>query len=65
MNDYHSNCDFIRKRFNLREDVSIYEIVNICTEFIKNTDKSIDNNITIEKSQEEKKRGRPKKRTSS
>lgn len=65
MNEFGKNCDYIRKRFNLGEDVSIYKLINAVTTYIKNIDDGVDvktESVEVtEESQKEKKRGRPKK----
>ena len=67
--NYSDNCDYLRKRFELRNDINLYELVNIVTEYIKSQDEKEEiSKLTKEISQEkpkEKKRGRPRTTKSS
>lgn len=38
MDDYSRNCDWVRERFNLGNNTSIYQIVNTLTEHVKKND---------------------------
>ena len=43
--EYSDNCDYIRKKFELADNVSIYQLVNKAVDFIK----EVDNKIELEK----------------
>ena len=71
MDEYKSNCDYIRKTFSLPESTSLYALVNKITEeyktlkdklFIEENKEEVKIKSTeVEPSQKEKKRGRPRK----
>jgi hypothetical protein len=65
MQGFGVNCDYLRKKFNLGLDTSIYQLVNSATIYIRNIDDSVnvksESVEKTEKSQKEKKNGRPKK----
>ena len=63
LSDYITNCDYIRKEFNLLDETSMYAIVNRITHAYK----ELKDTIYISKLEaeqplkQEKKRGRPRK----
>ena len=64
LQSYKSNCDYIRKKFELPESTSLYALVNKITEAYKDLeDKEEIKSISIAEPtlKEEKKRGRPRK----
>lgn len=38
LQNYSNDCDYLRKKFKLRDDVSLYELVHVVTNFIRITD---------------------------
>ena len=36
--NFSSNCDWVREKFNLPITASIYEVVNVLTEYVKKID---------------------------
>ena len=64
LQSYKSNCDYIRKTFELPESTNLYALVNKITESYKDLkDKEEIKSISIAEPtlKEEKKRGRPRK----
>lgn len=52
---YSEDCDYLRKKFELHDSVSIYELVNKATNFIKEVDDiaDLDKLNTLEKEKEQ------------
>ena len=53
--NYKEDCEYLRKKFDLHDSVSIYELVNKATTFIKEVDDiaELDKLNTLEKEKEQ------------
>jgi len=66
---YSENCDYLKKRFNLPEIISLYDMVDAVVKYLKDEEEQKEvSKLTKEISNEKpkgKKRGRPRKKSNS
>ena len=63
--NYSQDCDYLRKRFKLSALTSLYEVVHTTTNYIRQMDEKQELAKASKEISKEKKRGRPRKKSSS